>query len=108
MQNFVALSFGAPILLISELHTPGYAVLYKLNLFSHLGFHLGRPSRTSMEDVTVGKPHGQHSQLSQYRWAPYETQNRGNETTGLLDCTEAVSQQLVSLCELMVPCGYIL
>ncbi|KAJ5683641.1 hypothetical protein N7462_006806 [Penicillium macrosclerotiorum] len=73
-----------------------------------LGFNLGRPSRTSMEDVTVRKPQGQVGQSEHYRWVPYEVQGDINSTTGLLDCTEAVSQQMVSLCELMVPCGYIL
>ncbi|KAJ6002758.1 hypothetical protein N7451_005305 [Penicillium sp. IBT 35674x] len=73
-----------------------------------LGFHLGRPSRTSMEDVTVRKPEAQVGQSGQYRWAPYEMQGSENSTAGLLDCTEAVSQQMVSLCELMAPCGYIL
>ncbi|KAJ5537792.1 hypothetical protein N7494_007271 [Penicillium frequentans] len=73
-----------------------------------LGFHLGRPSRTSMEDVTVRKPQAQAGQPGQHRWAPYETQGSYNSTAGLLDCTEAVSQQMVSLCELMAPCGYIL
>lgn len=61
-----------------------------------------------MEDVTVGKPLDQVNQLSPYRWAPYENSNTASETSGLPDCTEAVSQQLVSLCEIMAPCGYIL
>ncbi|KAJ5613821.1 hypothetical protein N7528_007475 [Penicillium herquei] len=74
----------------------------------HLGFHLGRPFRTCMEDVTVGKPHGRVTKPNQYRWAPYENSSCGDETSGLHDCVEEVSQQLVSLCELMGPCGYIL
>jgi hypothetical protein len=61
-----------------------------------------------MEDVTVRKPQGHVVQSEQYRWAPYEMENSANSTAGLLDCTEAVSQQMVSLCELMAPCGYIL
>ncbi|KAJ9212928.1 transcriptional regulator family: Fungal Specific TF [Paecilomyces variotii] len=33
-------------------------VFWAAYLVDHqLGFHLGRPFRTSMEDVTVGKPH---------------------------------------------------
>ncbi|KAJ5726130.1 uncharacterized protein N7483_007487 [Penicillium malachiteum] len=73
-----------------------------------LVFHLGRPFRTSMEDVTVGKPHDRLTKPNQYRWAPYESSNCGDEASGLHDCVEAVSQQLVSLCELMGPCGYLL
>lgn len=75
---------------------------------SQLGFHLGRPFRTSMEDVTVGKPHDQEDKPGPYTWAPYETQDKPTGACGFLDCTEAVSRQLVSLCELMAPCGYIL
>lgn len=73
-----------------------------------MGFHLGRPFRTSMEDVTVSKPQDNVNQLGPDTWVPYEIRNPASETSGLLDCTEAVSQQLVSLCELMAPCGYIL
>ncbi|KAJ9303113.1 transcriptional regulator family: Fungal Specific TF [Paecilomyces variotii] len=73
-----------------------------------LGFHLGRPFRTSMEDVTVGKPHDQGNKLGPSRWIPYGLQDTTTGVSGFLDCTEAVSRQLISLCELMAPCGYIL
>lgn len=61
-----------------------------------------------MEDVTVGKPKGNADDLGRRSWAPYEVPHPASNGPGLLDCTEAVSRQLVSLCELMAPCGYIL
>lgn len=73
-----------------------------------LGFSLGRPCRTNMEDVTVGKPDHHASQWASAKWAPYIFPNSVDVDAGLLDYTEAVSQQQVALCELMAPCGYIL
>ena len=61
-----------------------------------------------MEDVTVGKPDHQASQWASVKWAPYIFPNSVDTDAGLLDYTEAVSQQQVALCELMAPCGYIL
>ncbi|KAJ9197338.1 transcriptional regulator family: Fungal Specific TF [Paecilomyces variotii] len=84
-------------------------VFWAAYLVDHqLGFHLGRPFRTSMEDVTVGKPHDQGNTLRPSRWIPYGLQDTTTGASGFLDCTEAVSRQLISLCELMAPCGYIL
>ncbi|RWR00025.1 hypothetical protein C8Q69DRAFT_45328 [Paecilomyces variotii] len=84
-------------------------VFWAAYLVDHqLGFHLGRPFRTSMEDVTVGKPHDQGNTLGPSRWIPYGLQDTTTGASGFLDCTEAVSRQLISLRELMAPCGYIL
>ncbi|KAJ5605747.1 hypothetical protein N7510_008528 [Penicillium lagena] len=73
-----------------------------------LGFYLGRPCRTNMEDVTVGKPNNQANHWGTEKWVPYVSPNSVEPDTGLLDCMEAVNQQQVTLCELMTPCGYIL
>lgn len=75
--------------------------------FSQLGFHLGRPFRTNMEDVTVGKPSQDCCNQSQ-EWIPYENPASLSQLFDGLDCTGLVSQQLVSLCEIMAPCGYVL
>ncbi|KAJ5939308.1 hypothetical protein N7466_002442 [Penicillium verhagenii] len=73
-----------------------------------LGFHLGRPFRTSMEDVTVGKPRQITGLRGHCQWVPYDSSTLFGPDSGLLDNKEAIGQQLVSLCELMAPCGYIL
>ncbi|KAJ5109282.1 hypothetical protein N7456_005957, partial [Penicillium angulare] len=72
-----------------------------------LGFHLGRPFRTNMEDVTVGKPCEDSGSMSNCRWTPFDSSSM-NPDSGLLDSKDAISQRLVSLCDLMAPCGYIL
>ncbi|KAJ5975042.1 hypothetical protein N7481_008749 [Penicillium waksmanii] len=72
-----------------------------------LGFHLGRPFRTNMDDVTVGKPSQDCCNQSQ-EWIPYEGPASLTQRFDGLDCTGLVSQQLVSLCEIMAPCGYVL
>ncbi|KAJ5946850.1 hypothetical protein N7454_003689 [Penicillium verhagenii] len=77
-------------------------------LYSQLGFHLGRPFRTSMEDVTVGKPRQIVGPRGHCQWVPYDSSMLFGPNSGLLDSKEAIGQQLVSLCELMAPCGYIL
>ncbi|KAJ6023459.1 uncharacterized protein N7446_013821 [Penicillium canescens] len=66
---------------------------------------LSRPFRTSMEDVTIGKPRQCTGPRGQCRWTPYEPSSVSHDS-GLLDSKDAISQQLVSLCELMAPCGY--
>ncbi|KAJ5109655.1 hypothetical protein N7532_002300 [Penicillium argentinense] len=71
-----------------------------------LGFHLGRPFRTNMDDVTVGKPIP--SSITSYNWILYESPASLDHTSDGIDCTKLVSQQLVSLCEIMAPCGYVL
>ncbi|KAJ5761528.1 hypothetical protein N7533_003567 [Penicillium manginii] len=71
-----------------------------------LGFHLGRPFRTNMDDVTVGKPSQDCCNQSQ-GWIPYENPASVIQRSDGHDCTGLVSQQLVSLCEIMAPCGYI-
>ncbi|KAJ5091159.1 hypothetical protein NUU61_006029 [Penicillium alfredii] len=71
-----------------------------------LGFYLGRPFRTNMEDVTVGKPSDQVNEQEPRRWVPYILP--AVNSSELPDCTETVSQHLVSLCDLMAPCGYFL
>lgn len=76
--------------------------------YSLLGFYLGRPCRTNMEDVTVGKPDHQANHWGTGKWAPYASPSSFDPEAGLLDCMEAVIQQQVTLCELMTPCGYIL
>ncbi|KAJ5217927.1 uncharacterized protein N7498_000026 [Penicillium cinerascens] len=73
-----------------------------------LGFHLGRPFRTSMEDVTVGKPRQNAGSREHCRWKPCDSSSSASHGSGLLDSKDTISQQLVSLCELMAPCGYIL
>ncbi|GFF91717.1 hypothetical protein IFM61392_09414 [Aspergillus lentulus] len=73
-----------------------------------LGFHLGRPFRTSMEDVTVEKPRQKAGSRGHCGWIPGEPSSSASYNSGLLDIKDAISQQLVSLCELMAPCGYIL
>lgn len=78
------------------------------NQFSQVGFHLGRPSRTSMEDVTVGKPSSHHGPKNTCQWAAYESSSPANHEFGFTAEQELIGQQMVSLCELMAPCGYIL
>ncbi|KAE8148476.1 fungal-specific transcription factor domain-containing protein [Aspergillus avenaceus] len=73
-----------------------------------LGFYRGRPFRTNMEDVTVSKLDHNASPSTFTKWVPYACPSTVRDSTGLLDYTGAVSQQQVSLCEIMVPCGYIL
>ncbi|KAL2824866.1 fungal-specific transcription factor domain-containing protein [Aspergillus cavernicola] len=73
-----------------------------------VGFQLGRPFRTNMEDVTVSRPQGNADHWRNRGWVPYELSMSVAHGPGLLDCMEAICQQLVSLCELMAPCGYIL
>ncbi|KAK5790752.1 hypothetical protein VI817_008039 [Penicillium citrinum] len=72
-----------------------------------LGFHLGRPFRTNMDDVTVGKP-SQSPSAASYKWLPYEGPESLDHAFNTFDNTELVSEQLVSLCEIMAPCGYVL
>ncbi|KAL5343017.1 fungal-specific transcription factor domain-containing protein [Aspergillus crustosus] len=75
---------------------------------SQLGFHLGRPFRTNMDDVTVGKPNHNNSQREPNLWAPYVTSNSLHFECGLPDCMSEVCEEQVILCEIMAPCGYIL
>jgi hypothetical protein len=61
-----------------------------------------------MEDVTVEKPVQKAGSRGHCGWTPLERSSSASHDSGLLDVKDAISQQLVSLCELMGPCGYIL
>lgn len=60
-----------------------------------------------MEDVTVGKPRQDPASREHRQWTPHESIS-ASTGPGLLDSQDIISQRLVSLCELMAPCGYIL
>ncbi|KAL4754331.1 hypothetical protein BDW72DRAFT_190193 [Aspergillus terricola var. indicus] len=70
-----------------------------------LGFHLGRPFRTNMEDVTVGKLTARTRQQEQNRWMPYTSAGSISTGIGVPDNMEAVCEEQVNLCEIMVPIG---
>ncbi|KAL4950635.1 fungal-specific transcription factor domain-containing protein [Aspergillus filifer] len=70
-----------------------------------LGFHLGRPFRTNMEDVTVGKPTSNAVRRDNDRWVPYVSPGSVYAGSGVSDCREAVAEEQVYLCEIMAPCG---
>ncbi|GIJ90330.1 hypothetical protein Asppvi_009284 [Aspergillus pseudoviridinutans] len=61
-----------------------------------------------MDDVTVGKPCQNAGSRGHFGWTSCEPSSSASHDSGLLDIKDAISQQLVSLCELMAPCGYIL
>jgi hypothetical protein len=82
-------------------------MLYSDKAFSQLGFHLGRPFRTNMEDVTVGKPSGNATHQEPGKWVPYVSPD-SYVGSGVSDCMEAVCEEQIMLCEIMAPCGYIL
>ncbi|KAL3476069.1 fungal-specific transcription factor domain-containing protein [Aspergillus californicus] len=73
-----------------------------------LGFHLGRPFRTNMEDVTVGKPNCNASKRMSGKWAPYVLPTPLYAESGVPDCMGAVCEEQVNLCEIMASCGYVL
>ncbi|KAL4912391.1 fungal-specific transcription factor domain-containing protein [Aspergillus aurantiobrunneus] len=73
-----------------------------------LGFHLGRPFRTNMEDVTVGKPINNASRREPDRWTPYVSPDSMYAGSGVPDCLEGLCEEQVNLCEIMAPCGDIL
>ncbi|KAL4883235.1 fungal-specific transcription factor domain-containing protein [Aspergillus karnatakaensis] len=75
---------------------------------SQLGFHLGRPFRTHMDDVTVGKPNLNADQRDSNMWFPYVSPNFLQSECGVPDCMDAVCEEQVTLCEIMAPCGYFL
>lgn len=75
---------------------------------SLVGFYLGRPFYTNMEDVTVKKPNDDVDYRAPCKWTPYASPIPFDNNSGLYDCVGAVSRQEVSLCELMAPCGYFL
>ncbi|KAL4778593.1 fungal-specific transcription factor domain-containing protein [Aspergillus varians] len=70
-----------------------------------LGFYLGRPFRTNMEDVTVGKPTSNASQRESDTWFPYVSPGPAYAGSGVPDCMESVSEEQVNLCRIMAPCG---
>ncbi|KAL4734497.1 hypothetical protein BDV11DRAFT_212720 [Aspergillus similis] len=70
-----------------------------------LGFHLGRPFRTNMEDVTVGKPTASARQQELNRWMPYTSARSVSAEIGVPDNMEAVCEEQVNLCEIMAPIG---
>ncbi|CAG8925675.1 unnamed protein product [Penicillium salamii] len=74
-----------------------------------VGFYLGRPFYTNMEDVTVAKPDGSVQHQQPHNWTPYASPIPfANNSLESGDCVEAVSRQEILLCELMAPCGYFL
>ncbi|KAL2865724.1 transcription factor domain-containing protein [Aspergillus lucknowensis] len=73
-----------------------------------LGFHLGRPFRTNMEDVTVGKTLSKEKKPEHDKWVPYISPDSLYTATGVPDCMDAICEQQITLCEIMAPCGYIL
>ncbi|KAJ5821553.1 uncharacterized protein N7525_010837 [Penicillium rubens] len=84
-------------------------VFWAAYMVDHLvGFYLGRPFYTNMEDVTVKKPNNDIDYRQPCKWTPYASPIPFDNNSGLFDCVGAVSQQEVSLCELMAPCGYFL
>ncbi|KAL2810101.1 hypothetical protein BJX63DRAFT_444874 [Aspergillus granulosus] len=72
-----------------------------------LGFHLGRPFRTNMEDVTV-KPNHMAGPHQHSKWVPYVSLGSSYAGSGVLDCMDAVREGQITLCRIMAPCGYIL
>ncbi|KAL6236668.1 hypothetical protein BDW75DRAFT_239029 [Aspergillus navahoensis] len=70
-----------------------------------LGFYLGRPFRTNMEDVTVDKPIANTYQRGQDRWMPYTSADSVYAGSGVPDSMEAVCEEQVNLCEIMTPIG---
>lgn len=74
---------------------------------SQLGFHLGRPFRTNMDDVTVGKPFEISSHQTP-EWVPYVNSVSTSKHFDNQRYSGIVSQHLVSLCDIMAPCGYVL
>ncbi|KAJ5509544.1 hypothetical protein N7527_011687, partial [Penicillium freii] len=84
-------------------------VFWAAYMVDHLvGFYLGRPFYTNMEDVTVKKPNDDVDYQAPCKWTPYASPIPFDNNSGLYDCVGAVSRQEVSLCELMAPCGYFL
>ncbi|KAJ5448256.1 Transcription factor [Penicillium cf. griseofulvum] len=84
-------------------------VFWAAYMVDHLvGFYLGRPFYTNMEDVTVNKPNNDVDHRKPCKWTPYASPIPFNDNSELFDSVGAVSQQEVSLCELMAPCGYFL
>ncbi|KGO47086.1 Transcription factor, fungi [Penicillium expansum] len=84
-------------------------VFWAAYMVDHLvGFYLGRPFYTNMEDVTVKKPNNDVQYRKPCKWTPYASPIPFEHDSELFDYVGAVSQQEVSLCELMAPCGYFL
>ncbi|KAJ5503526.1 transcriptional regulator family: Fungal Specific TF, partial [Penicillium fimorum] len=84
-------------------------VFWAAYMVDHLvGFYLGRPFYTNMEDVTVKKPNNDVDYREPCKWTPYASPIPFDDDSELFDFIGAVSQQEVSLCELMAPCGYFL
>ncbi|KAL3437522.1 hypothetical protein BDV09DRAFT_201792 [Aspergillus tetrazonus] len=70
-----------------------------------LGFYLGRPFRTNMDDVTVGKLTARARQEEQNRWMPYTSAGPVCAEIGVPDNMEAVCEEQINLCEIMAPIG---
>ncbi|KAL4761339.1 uncharacterized protein BDW70DRAFT_168090 [Aspergillus foveolatus] len=70
-----------------------------------LGFYLGRPFRTNMEDVTVGKLTARPRQEEQNRWMPYTSAGPVSAEIGVPDNMEALCEEQINLCEIMAPIG---
>ncbi|KAJ5964198.1 transcriptional regulator family: Fungal Specific TF [Penicillium vulpinum] len=84
-------------------------VFWAAYMVDHLvGFYLGRPFYTNMEDVTVKKPNNDVDHREPCKWTPYASPIPFDNKSELSDCIGAVSQQEVTLCEIMAPFGYFL
>ncbi|KAJ5347505.1 transcriptional regulator family: Fungal Specific TF [Penicillium brevicompactum] len=84
-------------------------VFWAAYMVDHLvGFYLGRPFYTNMEDVTVKKPDDKIQHQQSHNWTPYGSPIPFADSLETGDCIELVSRQEVLLCELMAPCGYFL
>ncbi|KAH8648492.1 fungal-specific transcription factor domain-containing protein [Xylariales sp. PMI_506] len=71
------------------------------------GFHLGRPSRVNMQDVTVNKPEGLSQSKPAGRWTPYVSSNYlPRDVAPLQDDIDELSRHRAILWEIMAPIGY--
>ncbi|OQD84434.1 hypothetical protein PENANT_c013G00053 [Penicillium antarcticum] len=84
-------------------------VFWAAYMVDHLvGFNLGRPFYTNMGNVTVKKPNTDTCRQEPSKWRPYACPISFGNKYESIDLVEAVSEQEVSLCEVMAPCGYFL
>lgn len=69
------------------------------------GFHLGRPSRINMQDVTVTKPISSDASVPDTRW-PYGSPQHLANTPSLHSDLNALSRHRALLWQIMAPIGY--
>ncbi|CAG7923853.1 unnamed protein product [Penicillium olsonii] len=93
---------------VLSIHPYSLHALISFRNTSLVGFYLGRPFYTNMEDVTVPKPDGSLQHRQPHNWTPYACPIHFTDNLESVDCVEAVSQHEIMLCELMAPCGYFL